>query len=449
MYGALRAWSRVLTCALRCREALARVARSGGLYCCSNLALYGQRWHKVRTSVPSPDVARAAMAVAARPLSGGGGQPPLKRQKVSAVPQPVIKMGSDCTGLNAARLAFEQLGLDSVAKEVFVGEVCPAARKVMRHNFDMDGAKIYEDITLRDHTAVPYVDFYSAGFPCQSYSQQGHGQGLRCANGNVGLHCIMYIKSKAPKVFVLENVASLATKRHWADFSLIMNFLRNIKGKAGNPVYRLTWKVVNSLEHGVAQSRPRVYIVGLKKEHRNKRFRWPVPTPLPDLAQFLDSDLQKLPDVPTTATEQTNYLSCAKAMIDQGKKLTDNFIADLGGGFGTSKPGGTHHNLALGYAPCLTKSRCAGNAYYCFARGRKLSLAELFRLQGMPAHRIQAPKGVSPRQLRGMIGNSFAVPVFAAIVARALYAVGLTDEPKNFVNGAGDDGNEWPTTRRS
>ena len=107
------------------------------------------------------------MDVAARPLSGGGDQPPLKRQKVS-VQRPVIKMGSDCTGLNAARLAFEQLGLNLVSKEVFVGEVCPAARKVITHNFDVDGAKIYEDITLRDHTAAPYVDFYSAGFPCQS-----------------------------------------------------------------------------------------------------------------------------------------------------------------------------------------------------------------------------------------------------------------------------------------
>jgi site-specific DNA-cytosine methylase len=382
------------------------------------------------------------------PLDDDEDQPPQKKQRAPQKTQrvkPVIKIGSDCTGLNAARLAFEFLGLGLKVKEVFACEVSAVARKVIKHNFDMTDAKIYEDITERDHAAAPYVDFYSAGFPCQSYSRQGLGEGVSSTNGNVGLHCLMFIRNKRPKAFILENVASLASKRHWHDFSLIMNFIKGIKDKAGQSIYRLTWKIVNSLEHGVAQSRPRVFIVGLRQERRTKKFRWPVPKLLPSLEFFLDrGSSNNPPDVPTTVTEQGNYLACVKTIIDQGKTLTDHFIADLGGGF-VGKSGGASHNLAYGYAPCLTKSRCSGNSYYCFARGRKLNLTELFRLQGMPARRIVAPPGVSDCQLRAMIGNSFSVPVFAAIAARALYAVGLTDEPTHFVYGTGDDGNAWPT----
>jgi len=59
---------------------------------------------------------------------------------------------------------------------------------------------------------------------------------------------------------------------------------------------------------------------------------------------------------------------------------------------------------------------------------RPLSLTEYFRLQGIPAHRLKIPEGVSQRQMRGMIGNSFTVPVIAQIMDRLFFSSGLTSE---------------------
>ncbi len=65
----------------------------------------------------------------------------------------------------------------------------------------------------------------------------------------------------------------------------------------------------------MAQSRPRVFIVGLRQERRTKKFRWPVPKLLPSLEFFLDrGSSNNPPDVPTTVTEQGNYLACVKAI---------------------------------------------------------------------------------------------------------------------------------------
>lgn len=58
-------------------------------------------------------------------------------------------------------------------------------------------------------------------------------------------------------------------------------------------------------------------------------------------------------------------------------------------------------------------------------RPRRLSRAELFRLQGVPVDRVHNPAGVSEVHLMGMIGNAWTVPVFSGILRSALLSVGL------------------------
>ena len=54
---------------------------------------------------------------------------------------------------------------------------------------------------------------------------------------------------------------------------------------------------------------------------------------------------------------------------------------------------------------------------------------ELFRLQGFPDKRIALPQGVTKRQLRQMIGNSFTVTVFMRVLSQALKSIGHNTEP--------------------
>ena len=53
------------------------------------------------------------------------------------------------------------------------------------------------------------------------------------------------------------------------------------------------------------------------------------------------------------------------------------------------------------------------------------TLRELLRLQGVNPDRIKVPNGVTPRQMRQMVGNAFSVNVFARVILRLLTAVSL------------------------
>eukprot|EP00971_Amphidinium_carterae_P045992 905095-Amphidinium_carterae.1 len=77
------------------------------------------------------------------------------------------------------------------------------------------------------------------------------------------------------------------------------------------------------------------------------------------------------------------------------------------------------------------------------SRMRKLTLQEYFRSQGIPVGRLKIPSKVSERQVRGMVGNAFPVPLVAKIVDRLLYSAGVTSEPSAFEQGTGEDGEVW------
>ena len=335
-----------------------------------------------------------------------------------------FSIGSDCAGIHGLWLAIEHLGLSSYATDEFWSECDPAALAMLDHNFRT--RKVYTDLTKRDHTKLPRVTLYAAGFPCTCYSSEGKGEGLMSSAGAVGLHCILTVSASKPKAFLFENTKNLQTKAHRKDFELIMQALSAIVDEHQRPVYTVYVLVMNSLKHGIPQNRERTYIVGIANASKRRKFRWPSETPHLPLDCFLVGDVCDPPELPTTATEQRNYLSSVKHMFSKGMTLTADVVADLGGGF-TNKHGDSHH-IVVGHAPCLTKTRCRSSAYYVFAKQRKMNVVEMQKLQGIPCGRLRRPKSVSEAQFRGMLGNTFTVPVVAKIVDRILFALGVTPE---------------------
>lgn len=156
-------------------------------------------------------------------------------------------------------------------------------------------------------------------------------------------------------------------------------------------------------------------------------FSWPAPLPeRPSLKAALDLS-PTLPSYPTAKTELRNLLTCYQVLKKENKSVACEAVADIGM---SSK---WHRNhICEGYCPCLTKTRCESNGYWLFNKFRKPSLAEYFRLQGIPVNRLKIPEGVSERQVRGMIGNSFTVPVIARIMDRLFWSAGLTCEAIHF-----------------
>ena len=124
-----------------------------------------------------------------------------------------LRLGSDCSGMDAPAHALAELGVDTT--HAFASDSCPVARAFLTANYPP--VSLYMDITKRNHAQVPLVDLYVAGFPCQPFSAAG----LRLADADpsrrdkVVEHVLRYVEVARPAPVVLENVVGFRSAGAW------------------------------------------------------------------------------------------------------------------------------------------------------------------------------------------------------------------------------------------
>ncbi len=168
-------------------------------------------------------------------------------------------------GLGGIRLGFENV-LESLGYKtecVMTSEIKPYAVKTLKHNFKQDflAGDIFE---LRSEF-IPDFDFLLGGFPCQPFSSGGKRQGFLDTRGTLFFEIERILRSKKPYGFILENVEGLVkhdlgnkNDKIGRTLTTILHTLENDLG------YNVTWKVFDSIEFGLPQSRKRIFIVGTK-----------------------------------------------------------------------------------------------------------------------------------------------------------------------------------------
>jgi DNA (cytosine-5)-methyltransferase 1 len=170
-------------------------------------------------------------------------------------------------GLGGIRLGFEKAfkdaGLDTEC--VMTSEIKPYALKTLKHNFGHDF--FAGDIFDIHNDLIPDFDFLLAGFPCQPFSAGGKRQGFLDTRGTLFFEIERILKEKQPYGFILENVEGLVKHDLENKNDDIGRTLRTILYKLEEELgYRTNWKVFDSLEFGLPQSRKRIFIVGTKDE---------------------------------------------------------------------------------------------------------------------------------------------------------------------------------------
>ncbi len=196
--------------------------------------------------------------------------------------------------------------------------------------------------------------------------------------------------------------------------------------------YQVTWDIMQSLDHGLAQSRPRIYIVAIRNDSCAANFSFPqklqVKAPL---EKFLDQTPtgRKYP-AGLSATALGNY---QRAMVKLKKKRvylsTTTAIVDLA----ASKK---FANLGIGRCPCITASRAAASAYLIVNQGRVLNIKEIARLQGFSTHMIDRLLASRPRvpdrKIAHALGNAMSFNVVHRLLPRVIQAAGLAKhKPKD------------------
>lgn len=170
-------------------------------------------------------------------------------------------------GLGGIRLGFEKAfkdaGMDTEC--VMTSEIKPYAVKTLKHNFGHDF--LAGDIFEIRNEFIPDFDFLLGGFPCQPFSAGGKRQGFLDTRGTLFFEIERILKEKKPYGFILENVEGLIKHDLENKNDQIGRTLKTILHTLENELgYKTSWKVFDSLEFGLPQSRKRIFIVGTKDE---------------------------------------------------------------------------------------------------------------------------------------------------------------------------------------
>lgn len=90
---------------------------------------------------------------------------------------------------------------------------------------------------------------------CQAFSIAGKRKGFDDTRGTLFFEIARILKDKRPRYFLLENVKGLLSHDKGETFKTILKVLSDLG-------YTTEWWVINSKNHGVPQSRERIYIAG-------------------------------------------------------------------------------------------------------------------------------------------------------------------------------------------
>lgn len=171
-----------------------------------------------------------------------------------------------------AGLGGLRLGLEQAAKEIGLKSQCVFTSEIKKHaieaySVNFPGDVIHGDITQVKETEIPDFDVLLAGFPCQPFSSAGKGRGFTDTRGTLFFDIERILKHKSPRAFILENVEGLVKHDRVDTSKELGRTLEVILMHLVELGYKVTWKVFDASEFGLAQKRKRIYIVGTRKDH--------------------------------------------------------------------------------------------------------------------------------------------------------------------------------------
>ena len=168
--------------------------------------------------------------------------------------EPQYNVASFFSGIGGIDLGFERTGAYKIA---FQCEIDPFCRTLLQERWPTVSPA--SDIKEVSHEKVPTADVWVGGFPCQdvSVATMGPRAGLKGKHSSLFFEYARLLEGARPRAFLIENVPGLLSSHGGRDFGIIIQTLAEFG-------YGVGWRVLNSKNFGVPQSRQRVYIVGCR-----------------------------------------------------------------------------------------------------------------------------------------------------------------------------------------
>jgi DNA (cytosine-5)-methyltransferase 1 len=253
---------------------------------------------------------------------------------------------------------------------------------------------VCDDITkvLDDKLDLPSADVVVGGFPCQDFSLAGKRRGLGVKRGRLYLSMAEVVKRVQPKIFMAENVRGLIS---WEKGLGIRTMIKDFQDLG----YHVEFKLHNTADFGVPQTRQRVIIIGLRKDVGDQII-WPEKT-------NSDNPADKLPP-PVTLRE---------AIGDLENELKHDCLPNPGFSKAKLFPGTQGNTITKADRPGPTmRAEHHGNIEFHYSKNRRLSAREAARIQSFPDNFVFVK---STTDAYRQIGNAVA-PVFGWHLGKSL-----------------------------
>jgi DNA (cytosine-5)-methyltransferase 1 len=163
------------------------------------------------------------------------------------------------------------------------------------------------DILQHPNYLIPYGDVYIGGPPCVDYSSDGKNRGEEGLTGRLVWKYQSIIAHNKPMAFLLENVSNLARQHKDTLYRLLTSFT--------DLGYNMGFRLLNAADYGVAQSRERLIIVGIRKD-LGFFYEFPEPSQIRATVRDVIGDLPEAATVtkfiyeePIVANHTTNWES--------------------------------------------------------------------------------------------------------------------------------------------
>lgn len=175
-----------------------------------------------------------------------------------------MKVVSLFSGAGGLDLGFIKAGHTIVwANDLFSDAIATYKQNIGEHIVEADIKSVSSD-------DIPDCDIVIGGFPCQGFSVANTKRNTTDERNVLYKELLRVIKDKQPKFFVAENVKGILSLNKGKSFEMILKDFSSIN-------YKVQYKVLNSADYGVPQTRERVIIVGVRSDV-NFDYSYPVPT---------------------------------------------------------------------------------------------------------------------------------------------------------------------------
>jgi DNA (cytosine-5)-methyltransferase 1 len=351
-----------------------------------------------------------------------------------------MKFGSVCSGIEAASVAFNAVGI----KPSWFSEISDFPSSVLSHHYP--DIKNYGDMNnlpnLIKNREIEAPDILCGGTPCQTFSLAGWREGLVDSRGQLTLKFIevadaidnIRIKDGKNKSIVLwENVEGVlkdktnAFGNFIAGLSGLENPINVKKWSNSGVLYGVTrniaWRVLDAKYFGLAQQRKRLFVIATDKCIN------------PELLLFEMCNNQQLSHLKKLKNLYSNTDDSLKGSLFENK--LDNFNENV------KLINGTKIEVFRQYTDCLysaygTKwngNAAAYNGSLYIAQDdkvRRLTPLECERLMGFPDNYTDIPKARDTNRYQA-IGNSWAIPIIEWLSKR-IYDINILTKDKSWTS---------------